>query len=182
MLVQQQPHADKGNIKTARLPSCKNCVSLDELLMINVQPKLVVSAGAASASLIVTASIMSPCVFRGHKSHICFLSGARGSWTITLPTTNATLEHSAPRLRSQRDGRGTVAQTHTHTHREDNPWAHEEAAVGMAWVKTPHTRNSCPAGASVTSPGLGEDWGRARDKKKVRMTLNCRITGALFCI
>lgn len=115
MLVQQQPHADKGNIKTARLPSCKNCVSLDELLMINVQPKLVVSAGAASASLIVTASIMSPCVFRRHKSHICFLSGARGSWTITLPTTNATLEHSAPRLRSQRDGRGTVAQTHTHT-------------------------------------------------------------------
>lgn len=71
---------------------------------------------------------------------------------------------------------------HTHTHREDNPWAHEEAAVGMAWVKTPHTRNSCPAGASVTFPGLGDDWGRARDKKKVRMTLNCRITAALSCI
>lgn len=102
------------NIKTARLPSCKNCVSLDELLMINTRLKLVVSAGAASASLIVTQPIMSPCVFPRHKSHICFLRGTRGSWTITLPTANATLEHSAPRLRSQGDGRGTVAQTHTH--------------------------------------------------------------------
>lgn len=64
------------NIKTGRLRSCKP----DELLMINMHLKLIVSSGAPSCLLRRHSASERACVFRRHKSHIClffFLKGER---------------------------------------------------------------------------------------------------------